>query len=315
MGSGAQVRKGQVLFTIEPSLYTSSVAEAKAQVASAKSQLDYAAKHLAALEQAYSQHAVSEMEVIQARSAHAEAVAAVNQAQATLSAANTKMGYCSVVAPVSGRITDGTYDVGAYVSGEGAPVILATVYDETDLSVTFPITDSEYSSIISSGDGFRNPVYRRIPVYIGQNVDDVDDSVAFYADVDYESPSVTTSSGNISLKAKLLDSGKVLRPGMYAKVMLPVGRYKDALLVRDASISTDQRGKYLYVVNDSDEVVYTPIETGSLYDDTLRLVTKGLKATDRYVTRAMISVRNGEKVTPVKVGASGKSVKMATSTK
>ena len=85
---------------------------------------------------------------------------------------------------------------------------------------------------------------------------------------------------------------------MYVKVKLPEGRIDTAVLVKDASIGTDQRGKYLYVVNDSDKVVYTPIEVGDLYADTLRLVNKGIKAGDRYVTKAMLKVRDGMTVSP-----------------
>ena len=64
-------------------------------------------------------------------------------------------------------------------------------------------------------------------------------------------------------------------------------------------ISTDQLGKFVYLVNDSDKVVYTPIQTGDLYNDTLRIVSKGLTPRDRYVTTALMKVRDGMKVKPV----------------
>ena len=64
-------------------------------------------------------------------------------------------------------------------------------------------------------------------------------------------------------------------------------------------MSSDQLGKYMYIVNDSDKVVYTPVKVGELIDDTLRLVTSGIKADDRYVTKALLKVRNGMKVKPV----------------
>jgi multidrug efflux pump subunit AcrA (membrane-fusion protein) len=72
-----------------------------------------------------------------------------------------------------------------------------------------------------------------------------------------------------------------------------------AIVIRDASISTDQLGRYVYLVNDSNQVVYTPIEVGPLYRDTLRIVTKGLSPTDRYVTTALLKVRDGMPVVPV----------------
>ena len=79
------------------------------------------------------------------------------------------------------------------------------------------------------------------------------------------------------------------------RVLRPSG----SIVVRDASIGTDQLGKYLYVVNDSNRVEYRRISAGSLVDDTLRLVTEGLEPYEKYVTKALLKVRNGMSVVPV----------------
>lgn len=86
---------------------------------------------------------------------------------------------------------------------------------------------------------------------------------------------------------------------MFVSVALPYAVEPHAVLVRDASIGTDQLGKYLYVVNDSDKVVYTPVTVGELYHDTLRIISKGITPRSRYVTKALLNVRNGEKIKPV----------------
>ena len=80
---------------------------------------------------------------------------------------------------------------------------------------------------------------------------------------------------------------------------MPYKEIKEAVLVHDASIGTDQLGKYLYVVNESDIVNYRRITVGALVDDTLRLVTDGLEPDERYVTKALLKVRNGIPVTPI----------------
>lgn len=86
---------------------------------------------------------------------------------------------------------------------------------------------------------------------------------------------------------------------MYVSIDLPYGTEPKAILIRDAAIGTDQLGKYVYLVNDSNKIVYTPIEIGQLYQDTLRIVTKGLTPNDRYVTKALLTVRNGQTIKPV----------------
>ena len=85
----------------------------------------------------------------------------------------------------------------------------------------------------------------------------------------------------------------------YITVNLPYGTEKNAILVKDAAVSTDQQGKYLYVVNDSNKVVYTPITVGDIYQDSLRIVTGGITPQSRYVTSALLKVRDGMEVKPV----------------
>ena len=86
---------------------------------------------------------------------------------------------------------------------------------------------------------------------------------------------------------------------MYVSVEVPVTGELHAVLISDAAIGSDQLGSYIYLVNDSDRVVYTTIETGQLVDDSLRIVTKGINPDDRYVTKALLKVRDGMKVEPV----------------
>lgn len=299
---GAYVRKGQKLFTIEATKYTASVEEARASLNNAQSQLSYAANRLEALEQAYASNAVSEMDVIQAKDTKMQALASVNSAKSALSIAQLNLGYCTVTAPISGRITASTLDVGSYVGGEGSPVTLASVYDENTLSASFDIEDSQYSVLAANGIKMGDSLMNKVPLYVDGN-----QSSVVYANIYYISPDVSQSTGTVRLKGHIKDDSSILRQGMYVKANLPYATVENGILVRDASIGTDQLGKYLYVVNDSDIVQYRHIEVGELYSDTLRLVTKGLKPGERYVTEALLKMRQGLKVTPVNSSLSSSS--------
>ncbi len=117
--------------------------------------------------------------------------------------------------------------------------------------------------------------------------------------LNYMAPNVNATTGTIELQAKVDNTYNELKPGMYCTIRLPYKLDPQAMIINDASISTDQLGKYVYVVNDSNKVVYTPIKVGDLVQgDTMRVVTEGLKPTDRYVTSAMLKVRNGMTVKP-----------------
>ena len=91
----------------------------------------------------------------------------------------------------------------------------------------------------------------------------------------------------------------MLRPGLFVSVTLPYGEARNAVLVNDASIGTDQLGKYLYVVNDSDIVNYRHIEVGQLADHNMRVVKSGFSPSARYVTKALLKVRQGMKIKPI----------------
>lgn len=296
---GSYVKKGDLLFVIDTSNYESSVRQAKAQLESALSQLEYASKHYDALREAFAVDAVSQMEVEQAKSSKLQAEASVKSAKAALDAQTLKLSYCRVTAPISGKITAAFFDAGAYVAGEGSPVKLATIYDDNNLTVNFSIPEMEYAAINSEGEGFKSSLFKQIPVEISSSPDNDGIPQTYYAELVYSSPNVETSTGSIPLKAKIKDASDRLLAGMYSKVKLPVSSVKDGILIRDASISTDQRGKYIYTLNDSNKVVYTPIEIGDLYHDSLRLVKSGITPQTRYVTRSMMNVRAGEKVVPV----------------
>ena len=113
-------------------------------------------------------------------------------------------------------------------------------------------------------------------------------------------PNVDLSTGTLNVRANLDNKDGELKSGLYVTITLPYSEKRDAVLVRDASIGTDQLGKYLYIVNDSNIVRYRHIEPGQLVDDTLRQVVSGLEPNERYVTTALLKVRDGMSITPIK---------------
>jgi len=292
--SGKKVQKGQVLFTIDPTLYKDAVKRAEASLASAISSRDYAKSHYEAVKKALEADAVSKMEVLSAESAYNQAEANIKDCQAALNTARTNLGYCTVVATLTGYISDSSLSVGSFINGGAAPVKLATIYDNSTLFAVFDIEDSQYEHIVGGGGGINSPIYRAIPLKFSDNLNH-----DYAADLWYESPSVEKGTGTLELKGVVKNFDNELKEGMYVTVSLPYGIDPKAVLVKDAAISTDQLGKYMYVVNDSSKVVYTPVEVGELYQDSLRVINKGIKSGDKYVTKALLTVRTGEEVKPV----------------
>ncbi|MDE6795732.1 MAG: efflux RND transporter periplasmic adaptor subunit [Muribaculaceae bacterium] len=291
--AGGMVKKGQILFQVDPTLYQDAVQRAEAALTSAISQRDYAKTRYAAVQKAFEAEAVSKMEVLSAESNLRQAEANIKDCQASLHTAQTNLGYCTMRATMNGNITDATIGEGNYVNGADDPIVLAKIFDNSTMSAAFEIEDAQYERMVGRTTGINDPIYNAIPLKFRDNL--LHD---YTGKLSYEAPDVNVKTGTILLKCDIKNPYNELKEGMYVTINLPYGVDPKAVLVKDASIGTDQLGKYVYVVNDSNKVVYTPIKVGEVYHDSLRIVESGLKPGDRYVTKALLTVRNGETVNP-----------------
>ena len=291
---GGRVKKGQLLFVIEPTLYNDKVAQAEAELKTAQAQLEYARNNYSRMKEAVKSDAVSQIQVLQSESSVTEGVAAVSNAEAALSTARTNLGYCYVRAPFDGTISKSTVDVGSYVGGSLQPVTLATIYKDDQMYAYFNVADNQWLEMSMNNQQPTKDLPKKIMVQLGK-----EGTESYPATLDYLSPNVDLNTGTLMVRANFDNPQGVLKSGLYVSITLPYGEADHAILVKEASIGTDQLGKFLYAVNDSDIVHYRHIEIGQLINDTLRQVLGGLSPKERYVTEALVKVRDGMKIKPI----------------
>ena len=292
--SYAPVKKGQLLFVIEPTLYNDKVAQAEAELKTAQAQLEYARNNYSRMKEAVKSDAVSQIQVLQSESSVTEGVAAVSNAEAALSTARTNLGYCYVRAPFDGTISKSTVDIGSYVGGSLQPVTLATIYKDDQMYAYFNVADNQWLEMSMNNQQPTKDLPKKIMVQLGK-----EGTESYPATLDYLSPNVDLNTGTLMVRANFDNPQGVLKSGLYVSITLPYGEADHAILVKEASIGTDQLGKFLYAVNDSDIVHYRHIEIGQLINDTLRQVLGGLSPQERYVTEALMKVRDGMKIKPI----------------
>ena len=291
---GGRVKKGQLLFVIEPTLYNDKVAQAEAELKTDQAQLEYARNNYSRMKEAVKSDAVSQIQVLQSESSVTEGVAAVSNAEAALSTARTNLGYCYVRAPFDGTISKSTVDVGSYVGGSLQPVTLATIYKDDQMYAYFNVADNQWLEMSMNNQQPTKDLPKKIMVQLGK-----EGTESYPATLDYLSPNVDLNTGTLMVRANFDNPQGVLKSGLYVSITLPYGEADHAILVKEASIGTDQLGKFLYAVNDSDIVHYRHIEIGQLINDTLRQVLGGLSPQERYVTEALMKVRDGMKIKPI----------------
>lgn len=289
--AGQRVKKGDILFVIEPTMYIDAVVQAQSALQTAKADLEYAENNYKRMQAAIERNAVSRIELLQSETKVATCKAAVSNAEAQLNSAKTSLDYCYVKAPHNGLVGLSNLSTGSYVAGAASPVTLATLYKDDIMYSYFDISDNEWLQRQKRGKVEQDDY---ITFSLGS-----DGYFRRKAKMDYLSPNIDLSTGTLKVRAELRNDDGFLKSGSYISVVLPYKNVPDGILIKDASIGTDQLGKFIYVVNDSNIVEYRHIETGAIVDDTLRVVTSGLHDQERYITKALLKVRNGMKITPI----------------
>lgn len=299
--SGSFVKEGDLLFVIEPQPYMDRVEICEANLSSANASLDLARAKLDRVIDASKSNAVSEMDVIKAKSDLLSCEADVKSAISQLNTAKTNLSYCYVKAPCNGHITDERISVGNYVNGQ----ILATIHNDDVIRVSFYIEDSKYIQIIKNTLSINNGKgNEKSSSILGLKVDVIlgDSSLVYKGAITYLDPSVDLSTGTIKLRVDVDNKNYkyALKNGFYVKVKIPYSNNPNAILIPDSSIGKDQSGSYVYTVGSDSVVKYQHIKTGVLRSDNTREIIEGLSKDDYIVSEALLKVRDGGKVIPIK---------------
>lgn len=293
---GQLVRKGDLLFSIDPRPFQAELARAKAEVASAEAGLALAQRELSRAERLVATKAISEETADNRRAARAQAAAELEAARAGLAIAALNLQFTEVRSPVSGRISDRKVDVGNLVTGnaDGA-TLLATVVALDPIHVVFDMSEADYLKYgRQHRDGVRpssrdagNPVQARLM----DEGDWVHEGV-----LDFLDNALDPSSGTIRGRGVLANPDLHLTPGTFARLRLvAAGRY-EATLVPDEAVVADQAGKVVMTVAADGTVVPKPVTLGPVIDG-LRVVRSGLDPQDRVVVKGLQRARPGGKVT------------------
>lgn len=296
--AGQSVAKGDTLFVIEPRNYKNKVQQAEAQLLTSQANLALAQTTLSRMQDAFKSNAVSEIDVIEATTNVDQCKAAVQSAEAQLETAQTNLSYCYILAPESGRVTRSLVDKGNYIAPHTQ---LATFYKDNQMYVYFSIEASKLIWAQNEAKKSDSQVKKAGAPFSSVEVkltDSQGNEKYYPGQLDYLSPSADISTGTVDMRAVLNNDKKDLNNGVYVKVTFPYKDVKDAVLIPESSIGTDQSGRYIYVV-ENDTVRYRSVKVGQLQRDNMREIVKGLSSDEYYITQAITRVRNGQAIKPI----------------
>lgn len=289
---GEIVSKGQLLFTIDSRPFAAALAEAHANVASAKSALSLARTDLGRAQRLVADEAVSAGEVDALRGRLEAAQASLAAAQARERARALDVGFTQVRAPIGGRISDRRVDAGNQVAGgEGTGgTVLTTINALDPIYFTFDGSEALYLKTQRA----RQPGTAPAAVEI-QLQDETEHR--WKGKLDFTDNGLDQRSGTIRGRAVLANPGYFLTPGMFGNMRLASAGTRQALLVPDDAVQTDQARKVLLTIDAKNVVSQKPVELGPVVDG-LRIVRSGIGPNDRIIIQGTQMAMPGATVAP-----------------
>lgn len=285
---GQEVKKGEVLFTIDDRTWRAALEQAQATLARAKTQASLARSEANRTDKLIHTNLVSREEWEQRRAAATQAQADIRAAQAAVDAAQLNLDFTNVTAPIDGRASRALITRGNLVTAGDSASVLTTLVSQKTVYVYFDVDEStylHYQHLARSGQGASSN-HLALPVEIGLVGEE---GYPHQGKVDFLDNQLTPSTGTIRMRALLDNAQRQFTPGLFARVRLPGSAEFNATLIDDKAVLTDQDRKYVYVVDQEGKAQRRDITPGRLADG-LRIVQQGLKPGDRVIVEGLQKV-------------------------
>jgi len=280
---GSPVKKGQLLFVIQPEPYQANLAAAQAQLDNAQSEYQRQLRMI-------KENATSQANVEKWRSSR-------DQAAAQVEIARIQLGYTRITSPFDGRIDRHLIDVGNLVGMSGQATKLASVEQLDPVYVYFTVNERDLLKVRSSAAAAGNPINGKVPpvpVAVGLQTES---GYPHQGTLDFASNSLDTGSGTLQLRATVPNARFVLLPGLFARVRVPLSKATEQWVVPDRAVTTDQVGSYVLTVAPDHKVSQTRIEIGPAQNG-MRVVLAGLAPESEVVTDGLQFAVPGNLVAP-----------------
>ncbi len=294
---GARVKKGQLLFLIDPRPFQAEVDRLVAERTRYISDLELAQSNLARAERLVNAHAISREEYERSQAAVTSAEGALGSNQASLQEARLNREFTEVRAPIDGHASRALITAGNLVTSAS---VLTTLVSDDQVYVYFDADELTYlrfakardskSAHGAAGTGPAN-------VFIG-----LQDETGYphAAQLDFVDNQVDPGTGTIRARAALANPDGRYTPGLFARVRLVGGEDQNAVLIEDRAVGTDLSKSYVFTLSADNHIEYRLVELGPEIDG-LRVVTQGLAAHDVIVVDGLQHVRPGQLVAASRV--------------
>jgi len=295
---GLKVKKGQLLYSIDPSEYQSKVATQESYLAEAKTSLAKTKSDLDRIEPLAKINAVSQSDLDAARANYDASLAYVDAMESNLRFAEINLGYCWIKSPLDGVIGKTKARIGEFVGQDPNPVILNTVSTVDTVRVEFHLAEAQYIRLAreyGNSTKAEEDITAAVP-NIGLILAD-GSTFKYKGKIDFINREVDSQTGSLLVQTSFPNPDKLLKPGQYAKVVVKVENAKGGLLIPQRCVMELQGQYSVYIVNAENKVESRQIVAGESVGDML-IVKEGLQAGEKIVIDALQKVSSGLVVKP-----------------
>jgi len=289
---GQMVKKGQLLFVIDPRPYQATLAQAEASVTAAKARMALAKTEAERSRRLIGEKAIAQRELDERESALLAASADLQAGTAAVQNARLNLIYTSITAPVDGRVSRAEITVGNIV-GPSTVAALATLVSMSPIYVNFDVDEPTYIRYAAHGAA-GNAGTRDLLVGVGLATETGYPHGGRIKAFDNQ---LNTVSGTIRVRAILDNPDGVLLPGMYARVRTAGGKPVATLLINDKAVGTDQNHSYVMLLGAGNKVLYRLVKLGPVVDGA-RVVREGLSKDDKIVVDGLQRIHPNDVVSP-----------------
>lgn len=294
---GSKVRKGQLLYTIDPMPYQARVDQAKGQLASAEANLVQAKSDLDRIIPLAKINAVSQRDLVAAQGKYDAAVGNKAAAEGFLKNAQIELGYAWINSPIDGIIGISQYEIGDLVGAMNSRY-MNTVSDISAVRVRFSVSENEYLD-------FRKRMGLEARSKMDWSVDMILSDGTVHPQkgmINLANREIDPATGTLTMEALFPNPDELVRPGQFAKLRFITEIRKGAMLIPQRAV-TELQGTYqVYVIGDSNKVAVKMIQAGQKYGE-YWIIDSGLEPTDKVALLGNTAIRAKSIVTPVPVKA------------
>ena len=297
---GERVKKGQLLYTIDPEPFQEKVAAEESKVSEARTILVQAENDLKRIEPLAEMSAVSQQELDMARAKRDAAESSLEAAKANLNIARINLGYSKMYAPIDGIIGKTEAREGEFVGREPNPVILNTVSQLRSVRVQFFLSENDYLQLARAYLTEDEMKMQRVEGDSRAELELILADGSLYdqkGKVDFVDRSIDASTGSILVQATFPNPNRLIRPGQFARVRARVHQQEGAIIVPQ-KCATELQGQFsVYVVNNENKVETRQISVSEKIGD-FYVVSEGLQEGDKVILEGVQKVRPEMEVIP-----------------